>query len=213
MIIYAPQTFVINLKLHFALFLIQNSFKVWYQRCLRREFWRWGVCSSLSTEIFPSADLLLSSESLPVWKAAASLPLRGRQRSNLRTTFSTHKTETSKSFGVESAEQQIPLERSMIQGLCWAGLPHFKNIFKNESSSTMTRSKKVKIPFQWKDWQTNANKILPPYESGAYTEAPAPLLHSSKCPHDRSGITYCHHSVKQKSNFYLNPFFIHYVYT
>lgn len=63
---------------------------------------------------------------------------------------------------------------------------------------TPTCSEKVKIPFQWKDQERNADNVLPPYESGAYTAAPAALLHSSKCPHDRSGTTCCHHSVKHK---------------
>lgn len=176
---------------------------VWYQRCLRMEFWHWGVCSSFSTEIFPSADFLLSSENLPVWKAAASLPLRGRQRSNLRSTFSTHKMETSESFNTEASDQQIPPERSWFR----------VRVSVRELVFPKRLEKIKKIPFQCKDREINADNVLPPYESDACTAAPAPLLHSSSCPHDRSGTTFCHHSVKHKSDFNLNPCFIHHLYT
>lgn len=148
-------------------FYCESFIMDWYQRCLRREFWLWGVCSSFSTEIFPSADLLLSSESLPARKTAASLPLRVQERSNLRTTFGTHKTKTSESFSMESSDQQNP------SGVAWvrvhADLVFQISYFRNESSYTMTLtcSRKVQIPFQWKDQEISADNVLPPCGSGA----------------------------------------------
>lgn len=141
---------------HPAFFCCETFIMDWYQRCLRRNFWRWGVCGSFSMEIFPSADFLLSSESLPAWKTVASLPLRGRECCNLRTTFGPHKTETSEPFSIKSSDQQDPSKCFTSQSSGRLGFPN----------SEMISERNPQAPWLWHA-PKSAENVLPPCGSDA----------------------------------------------
>lgn len=173
----------------------------WYQRCLRRESWRWGVCCSFSVEIGPSADFLLSSESVLTWQAAASLPLRGRHCSDLRAPFIIHhhQTETSWSVsqryvsGLGSLDVFIPLHAYPGMSCLHAPWIWYLTCW---DWSEQVEAVSFMLCLQWHAVCLTWSMFLPLCGHGVYSAALELPLRSYACPRDRSSTACLHHSVK-----------------
>lgn len=126
-----------------------------------------------------------------------SAPTKRRHQNHLASSPQTSRHLQSAPWFRVRLELVFPVEIKYIQ----------KRILKHRDPAML---RKAENPFQWKGREIKADNVLPPYESGAYT---APLLRSSSCPRDKSGTTFCHHSVKHKSDFNVNPCCIHHLYT